>query len=166
MNNENKAIKANEEVIGGKVKKRSPLGVRIAKYVTALVVVLVLFWFGCTCEVREGETALIMRFGAVREEATEAGLYFKLPWPFESTVTYDARLQYLESNDLEVLTSDNKNLVIRSFVAWRIDDPVLYHNSVGAAGTAASKINGQVFNATNSTMGGYELQNPIIAKNS
>ena len=50
------------------------------KIATALLVVLVLFWFGFVCEVREGSCAVILRFGAVREEITEAGVYLKLPW--------------------------------------------------------------------------------------
>ena len=142
----------------GKVKKeRSPLGVRIAKYATALVVVLVLFWFGCTAVVKEGSCAVILRFGAVREEAEDAGLYFKLPWPFETVVTYDDRLQTLEANRLETLTKDTRNIVIQSYVVWEIDDPVLYHNSVGSKGSSASYINDQVFSATNSTMGAYNL---------
>lgn len=146
---------------GAAEKTRSPLGVRIAKYVTALAVVLVLFWFGCTCEVREGETAVILRFGAVREQITDAGLYFKLPWPFETSVTYDGRVQYLETGDQETMTKDKRNIVVRSFVTWEVADPVLYHNSVGFNSTAEQKLNSQVFNATNSTLGTYNLTNLV-----
>ncbi|MBQ8356823.1 MAG: protease modulator HflC [Clostridia bacterium] len=138
-------------------KERSPLGVRIAKYATTLVVVLVLFWFGFTTVVKEGNCAVILRFGAVREEITEAGLYFKLPWPFESVVTYDGKLQCLEANRLETTTKDKRNVIIQSYVVWEIDNPVLYHNSVGSRGAVESYINDQIFSATNSVMGGYNL---------
>ena len=138
-------------------KQRSPLGVQIAKYATAVVVVLVLFWFGCTTVVKEGNCAVILRFGAVREEITEAGLYFKLPWPFETAVTYDQRLQTMEAKRLETITKDKRNIVIQSYVVWEISNPVLYHNSVGASGSAATYINDQVFSATNSTMGAHNL---------
>lgn len=138
-------------------KERSDLGVQIAKYATALVVVLVLFWFGCTTVVKEGNCAVILRFGAVREEVTEAGLYFKLPWPFETAVTYDQRLQTMEAKRLETITKDKRNIVIQSYVVWEVSDPVLYHNSVGVKGSAASYINDQVFSATNSTMGAHNL---------
>ena len=147
--------KTNKVAEGQAVK--SPLGVQIAKYVTALAVVLVLFWFGCTSVVREGECAVILRFGAVREQVSEAGLYFKLPWPFESTVKYDDRVRYLESDLLETTTSDQRNIVIQSYITWEIEDPVLFHNSVGAQGKVEDYIKSQVFNATNSTMGTYEM---------
>ena len=153
----NKIVTATEKA----EKTRAPLGIRIAKYVTALAVVLVLFWFGCTCEVREGETAVILRFGAVREQVTDAGLYFKLPWPFETSVTYDGRVQFLQTGDLETMTKDKRNIVVRSWVAWEIADPVLYHNSVGFNASAEQKLNSQVFNATNSTLGTYDLSNLV-----
>lgn len=166
MNNEKDKIEqegaASEPALLKKEKKHSTVGVRIAKYATALVVVLVLFWFGFTTVVKEGSCAVILRFGAVREEVTEPGLYFKLPWPFETTVTYDNRLQYLESGRIEVITSDSSNVIIQSYVAWQIADPVLYHNSTGQReGGAATYIKDQVDNATNLTVGGYKLSNLV-----
>ncbi len=137
-------------------KKRSVGGV-IAKYLTFAAVVLVLFWFGFTVQVREGNCAVILRFGAVREEVTEAGLYLKLPWPFEEVITYDSRVQPLYSNKLETTTKDKRNVILQSYVVWQISDPVLYHNSVGAKGSIESYINDQVFSATNSVLGSYEL---------
>lgn len=138
-------------------EKKGAVLTTIAKYVTAVLVVLVLFWFGFVCQVREGSCAVILRFGAVRQEITEAGVYLRLPWPFESVVNYDTRLQYLESNKLETTTADKRNIILQSYVVWKIDDPVLYHNSVGSQGNADYYIKDQVFSATNSTMGGYRL---------
>ena len=137
-------------------EKKSIIGT-VVKYVTVVLVALVLFWFGFVCQVREGDCAVILRFGAVRKEVTEAGVYLKLPWPFESVVTYDARHQYLESNRLETTTKDKRNIILQSYVVWRIEDPVLYHNSVGSQGATDSYIKDQVFSATNSTLGAYDL---------
>ena len=138
-------------------EKKAPRTGSVGKTLIALVVLLVLFWFGFTCEVREGNCAVILRLGAVREEITDAGIYLKLPWPFETVVSYDNRLQYLESNQLETTTSDKRNIILQSYVVWQIDDPVRYHNSVGAQGTVDTYIKDQIFSATNSTMGGYRL---------
>lgn len=140
-----------------KTEKSGNIALTIAKFVTAALVVLILFWFGFTCQVREGNCAVILRFGEVRKQVTDAGLYLKLPWPFETVTTYDSRLQYLESNNLETTTKDKRNIIIQSYVVWQIDDPILYHNSVGALGTVETFIKDQVFSATNSTMGAYNL---------
>lgn len=128
------------------------------KIVTALLVVLVLFWFGFVCEVREGSCAVILRFGAVRQEITQAGTYLKLPWPFETSVIYDGRLQYLESGELETTTKDKRNIILQSYVVWQVEDPVLYHNSVGVQNAADLYIKETVKSATNGTLGGYKLE--------
>ena len=139
------------------LKKGAALLGNIVKYAAAVLVALVLFWFGFVCQIHEGNCAVILRFGAVRQEVTEAGVYLKLPWPFETVITYDARQQYLESKQLETTTADKRNVILQSYVVWKVQDPVLYHNSVGAAGMTDTYINDQVFSATNSTMGGYKL---------
>lgn len=143
------------ETVKEKTRARRPFP--IFKLLVAVVLVAALFYFGFTCEVREGQCAVILRFGAVREEITDAGLYMKLPWPFETVVTYDNRLQYLESNHLETTTKDKRNIIIQSFVIWEIEDPVLFHNSVGTQGKVDVYIKDQVFSAINSVMGSYNL---------
>ena len=137
-----------------KAGKRSGI---FLKVILALVLLTVVGYFGFTCEVREGSCAVILRFGAPRVEITEAGLYFKLPWPFETVTTYDSRLQYLESNSLEVTTKDNRNLILQSYALWSVRDPLLFHNSVTSHEKVMSYINDQIFNATNSVLGSYNL---------
>lgn len=127
------------------------------KILIAVLAVLVLGFFAFTIQVREGSGAIILRFGAPREMITEAGLYFKLPWPFESVVTFDGRQQYLESDYLETTTKDNRNIILQSYAVWSIFDPLLYYNSVGSQEKVDSYIKDQIFSATNSVMGAYEL---------
>ena len=123
----------------------------------AVIVFVVLGFFAFTTQVREGSGAIILRFGAPRKVITEAGLYLKLPWPFESVVQFDGRQQYLESNYLETTTKDKRNVILQSYAVWSVKDPLLFYNSVGTAEKADSYIRDQIFSATNSTMGAYEL---------
>ena len=129
----------------------------LLKIIIALILLVVVAYFGFTCVVREGSCAVILRFGAPRAEITEAGLHFKLPWPFETVTTYDSRLQYLESNSLETTTKDNRNIILQSYALWSIEDPLLFHNSIGSQEKVESYINDQIFNATNSVLGSYNL---------
>lgn len=138
-------------------KKARSLSFTVLKFVTAAVLILLLVYFGFTCEVREGNCAVIFRFGAPRQEITEAGLYFKLPWPFETVVSYDNRLQYFEANYLEATTNDQRQVQIQSYVTWKISDPLKYHNKVGSQGTVSGFLNDKVYDATNSVMGAYAL---------
>ena len=131
------------------------------KIVIAAVLIVIVGYFGFTCEVREGNCAVILRFGAPRAEITEAGLYFKLPWPFETVTTYDNRLQYLESNYLETTTKDNRNIILQSYALWSIKDPLKFHNSIGSQERVETYIKDQIFSATNSVLGSYELKNIV-----
>ncbi len=130
---------------------------RWIKITLAAVLVLIIAYFMFTCEVREGTGAVILRFGAPRAEITEAGLHLKLPWPFETVEKFENRLQYLESNYLETTTKDNRNIILQSYAVWHVTKPLLYYNSVGAQGTVDSYIKDQIFSATNSVMGAYNL---------
>ena len=134
--------------------EKTLFGVKIA---IAVIVFVVLVFFAFTTQVREGKGAIILRFGAPRKIITDAGLYPKLPWPFESVVSYDGRQQYLESDFLETTTKDNRNIILQSYVVWSIKDPLVYYNSIGSQEKADSYIKDQVFSATNSTMGAYKL---------
>lgn len=127
------------------------------KIAVAAIVVIVLAFFAFTTQVREGNGAIILRFGAPRKVITDAGLYLKFPWPFESVVKFDRRQQYLESDYLETTTKDKRNIILQSYVVWSVEDPLLYYNSVGSQEKADSYIKDQIFSATNSTMGGFEL---------
>ena len=133
----------------------------IIKWVIGAVLLVVLAFFGLTAEVREGEYAIITRFGAVRDEVTEAGLYAKLPWPFENVKKYDVRNQYTESIDLETLTNDKRNIILQSFAVWNVSEPLKYHNSVGDNTTAENFINALIVNASNSVLGKYDLANIV-----
>lgn len=153
-----------EVTANSRKRKREKKPFPIFKILIALVLVIAFFYFGFTCEVREGECALILRFGKVREEVNDAGLYLKLPWPFETVVKYDDRLQYFESSYLETSTADYRNIIIQSFVAWEIEDPIKYHNSVGSLGNINTNIEDQIRDVLNGTIGAYKL-NSIVSLN-
>src|SRR3546814_11629659 len=84
-------------------------------------------FFG-TIVVRERDAALVFALGEVRDTSTEPGLYFKFPPPLENVVRRDKRLQNIETGDPErIQTAEKKNLLIDSFVKWRISDPRLFY---------------------------------------
>jgi len=129
----------------------------LIKILVAIAVVIVIGFFAFTIQVREGNGAIILRFGAPRKVVTESGLYLRLPWPFESVVSFDERQQYLESDFLETTTKDNRNIILQSYAVWSVSDPLLFVNSVGSQEKAETYIKDQIFSATNSVMGAYEL---------
>ena len=131
------------------------------KWIFAVLVALLVAAFGFTVTVREGTSVLVSRFGQIRSIYTDAGLHFKLPWPFEQTVVYDTRSQYLDSGYTETLTNDKKNIILQTYVIWHIEDVEKYHLSIGNTGVATDYLNDLLANAKNGVMGGYTLSNLV-----
>jgi membrane protease subunit HflC len=80
--------------------------------------------------VDQRQYAIVFQLGEVREVITDPGLYFK--WPLIQNVRYfDKRILTLDSADPErFITSEKKNVLVDSFVKWKIIDPRLYYISV------------------------------------
>src|SRR5690606_1308483 len=58
------------------------------------------------------------------------GLYFKIPL-VDNVLYFDNRILTLDSPDSDrFITSEKKNLLVDSFVKWRIIDPVKYYIAV------------------------------------
>jgi len=136
-------------------------GNAVIKWLFALVVVAIIGFFGFVFKVNEGECAVVTRFGAVRAEVTQAGMYLRLPWPFEDVKIQDARKHYLDSGYLETLTHDKKNVIMQTYTIWSIQDPLLYYTSVGDSGLAETYLGDLITNAKNGIMGSYDLSSLV-----
>ncbi|OWT55189.1 protease modulator HflC [Candidimonas nitroreducens] len=126
---------------------------RLISALVALVIVLALL-SSCVFIVRERNSALLFALGEVRETITQPGLYFKLPPPFENVVLMDKRLQTIETTDPErIQTAEKKNLLIDSFVKWRIIDPRQFYVTFGANDRAAQeRLQAQIRDALNASV--------------
>nr|WP_319237977.1 protease modulator HflC [uncultured Propionivibrio sp.] len=97
--------------------------------------------------VDQRQSAIIFQLGEVREVITEPGLYLK--WPMIQNVRYfDKRILTLDTPDPErFITSEKKNVLVDSFVKWRIVDPKLYYVSVAGDEARARTRLSQTVNA-------------------
>src|SRR3984957_2879167 len=107
--------------------------------------------------VKEGQAVLITRFGRPLRAATQAGLHWKLPWPIDQASLLDMRRRVYETGQTEMLTRDKKNVIARTFVVWRIGDPLAFTQSIGIQGGAEAKLDGLLTNAAIGTLGGHDL---------
>jgi membrane protease subunit HflC len=98
----------------------------------ALVVVAIaaIVFYAATFVVQQTQSALVLRFGAVRSVVTEPGLYFKLPAPFEQVTLLDNRILDLDLPAQEIIASDQKRLVVDAFTRYRISDPLRFYQAV------------------------------------
>jgi len=97
--------------------------------------------------VDQRERAIVFQLGEVKEVITTPGLHFK--WPLIQNVRYfDARILTLDTPDAErYITSEKKNLLVDTFVKWKINDARQFYISVGDEVQAQTRIS-QTVNAT------------------
>ena len=87
--------------------------------------------------VDQRKAAIKFQLGEVVAVQTDPGLYFLVP-VFQNVRLYDTRIQTLDARDAErFLTSENKNVLVDSFVKWRIIDVRQYFVSVRGDSVAA-----------------------------
>jgi len=111
--------------------RRSTGMVMIGLLLLALVLAMSLY------TVDQRKAAIKFQLGEVVAVQTEPGLYFLVP-VVQNVRLYDTRIQTLDARDAErFLTSENKNVLVDSFVKWRIIDVRQYFVSVRGDPVAA-----------------------------
>jgi regulator of protease activity HflC (stomatin/prohibitin superfamily) len=123
---------------------------RIIGTVIAVVIAAGLFRL-CAFIVDQKHTAIVFELGHISRVISEPGLNFKLPPPFQNVEYLDKRILTIDSqNEDRVQTAEKKNLLIDSFVKWRIADArnfwVSFH---GGEREAEDRINTLVRDAMN-----------------
>ncbi|HUG81516.1 MAG TPA: protease modulator HflC [Bryobacterales bacterium] len=130
---------------------------RWGPYAGAVVVALLLWATFFT--VRETEFVLITEFGRPVRTVTEAGLNAK--WPHQSATYFDRRLRVYNPTPSEFLTRDKKNIVLESYVLWRIADPKTFVETVGNPEAAEMRLHDIVWAGLAATMGQHNLDNIV-----
>jgi modulator of FtsH protease HflC len=134
--------------------------IRTQRWLRAIVGSLALaaiFFQATAVVVGEGQAVLVTRFGRPLRAATQPGLHWKLPWPIDSALVIDMRRRVYETGQTEMLTRDKKNIIARTFVVWRVGDPLAFTQAIGVQGGAEAKLDGLLTNAAIGTLGGHDL---------
>ena len=97
--------------------------------IIAVIILLTLVFTAYTVDQRQA--AIRFRLGEVVAIQTEPGLYFKLPL-IENVRVYDTRIQTLDTKDAErIQTTEKNNVLVDSFVKYRIIDVKQFFVSTG-----------------------------------
>ena len=90
--------------------------------------------------VHERELAIKFKLGEIVETVDKPGLYWKIPL-INNIRKFDSRVLTLDTPSERFLTSEKKNVIVNSFVKWRISSPRDYYTSTqGDERVAVSRI--------------------------
>jgi len=97
-----------------------------------LVLILAILASSMLFTVDQRQYAIVFALGEIKEVISEPGLHVKLPPPFQNIQYFDKRILTIDTPDSDrFITSEKTNLVVDSFIKWRISDPKQYYVSVG-----------------------------------
>ena len=102
---------------------------KLSRVLVSIIVLLILLSLS-TFTVDQREFALVFRLGEIVSVKKDPGLYFKTPI-VENVRFFDKRILTYESDQPErFITSEKKNVLVDSYIKWRIMDPAKYYVSV------------------------------------
>ncbi len=103
------------------------------------------------------EVAVVTFFGRPVRNLAEPGLYVRAPWPLHRVTRYDRRARLLDVAPTEVLTKDKKNLVVETFVVWRVADAERFLETVGTPEAAETQLSDLVVSRVAAAFGQREF---------
>jgi len=113
--------------------------------------------------VDETEHVVVTQFGRPVAVHSEAGLHAKLPAPLQRVTRLEKRLVLSEQPPTELLTADKKNVVLSTFVSWRIDDPLRFLTSLRTREAAEARLAALVQSELGGTLGNLAFSKVVPA---
>jgi len=126
-----------------------------------LLVIVVAVGSSAVYYVDEREKAIVFQFGEIVRSNDEPGFHFKTPL-INNVKYFDSRVQTMDSDPELYLTRAKKNLVVDSFVKWRITDAANYYTRLGGlASNARNRLAQRVNDALRREFGNRSVQQVI-----
>ncbi|MDB5387065.1 MAG: protease modulator HflC [Planctomycetaceae bacterium] len=151
-----------------------------------LAVAVIAAALGSVVFVDETEWVIVERFGVITavydqlgEAKSDRGLHFKLPWPIETVRRFDRRLQLFDPRGREMFTSDRKNIIVDTYLCWRISGneqatvadfgnrpAVKFYRGLGTISTAEARLDTRVRAVLAAEMGKLALSDLLSVTDS
>jgi modulator of FtsH protease HflC len=128
------------------------------KFIRVLIILFVLtspLWFIYTIDT--SEYGVLTQFGKPLKVIKESGLHFKLPFFIHSVTKFSNRLLVYDSPEYEFLTKDKKNVTVTAYLLWKIDDPLLFLQTVYNRIGAESRLSDVISSVIGAALGNIEF---------
>ena len=105
-------------------------------FFVGIALVLVFILYMTTFQVDFDKTVIVTTFGkatydnVINSDGKHAGLYFKWPWPIQKIIKFDRRIFILNDRLEEQETKDKQVVILKTYTAWRITNPLDFYRSL------------------------------------
>ena len=97
----------------------------VANSLKIIVPLVALLTWASVFTVDERQEAILFQFGEIIEADYEPGMHFKIPF-INNVRKFDNRILTIDQKPERFLTQEKKDLIVDSYVKWRITDVVQY----------------------------------------
>jgi modulator of FtsH protease HflC len=97
-------------------------------------------------QVRYDQVAVRTTFDKAEAASVQStpGLKWRLPWPIHKVTHYSKRLQLLEDKLEELQTADGKSVIVRTYLTWRIENPLDFYVTLKDPTEAARQLSSRL----------------------
>ncbi|MGZ8186139.1 MAG: protease modulator HflC [Methylobacter sp.] len=97
---------------------------------TISMTLALLFGYLCIFTVQETEKAVKFKLGEIIRSDFEPGLHFKIPF-INNIKKFNNKILTLDLEPERFLTSEKKNVIVDSYIKWKVGDVSRYYTTVG-----------------------------------
>ncbi|MGL4751894.1 MAG: protease modulator HflC [Aeromonadaceae bacterium] len=137
------------------------------KIVLGVVAAVVLICASSIFVVDEGQAGIVVQFGKVKRDGDlprvyQPGLHFKVPL-IDEVRKLDSRIQTMDAQADRFVTSEKKDLIIDSYVKWRIEDFAKFFLATGGGNRvqAEALLKRKINNGLRSEIGGRTIKDIV-----
>ena len=104
------------------------------------VVVLLVVAYDCFYVVDETQQGVLTHFGKISPPVRQPGLHMKWPRPISKVYKVDRRIHAMAGLTQELITEDQKSVLIDGYLLWRVRDPILFVESIRTGENATNRL--------------------------
>ena len=90
--------------------------------------------------VHETEQGVLTHFGRIAPPVRQPGFHFKWPRPVSKVYKVDRRIQTMVDLPHELITEDQKSVLVDGYLLWRTVDPILFVEAIRTGTNAVEKL--------------------------
>jgi len=128
--------------------------------VVVVLAVIFIVAFGPLFVVQEGEQAVVVRFGKIVAQHTDAGLKWRSPF-VDTVIKYPKKLMSWDGEPQRIPTKENQFIYVDTTARWKIVDPVKFYESVNTLEGAFGKLGDVIDSAVRTVISSNYLREAV-----
>ena len=132
--------------------------------IAIILIVALILLFNSAYTLNQNESAIVFRMNKIQSIEKNPGFHLRIPFIESVVVLYMGENLY-DIPTSDVITADKKTMIADNYVTWKITNPSVYYQKLGAVkARAEERIEAAVYNATKNTISSMTQEEIVAAR--